>query len=737
MLVSLPSREIVLLGVGHTNAHVLRMWKMRPPPDARLTCISNFSRATYSGMLPGVLAGQYSPDEMTIDLVRLCASAGARLIEGEVAGVDLESQTIEITGRPSIPFDVLSIGIGSEPSQKGLETSDETLLPIKPMQTFIARLEARLKSVADQLGPDRPLRIAVVGAGVGGVEITFCLPARVRKLLGDTPVEFTLINSDDEIPAGAAASTQRKVKHELSNRNVRVIVKQRVVRASGGELELEGGETLPVDIAIWATGAKAPTLLERIDLPKDDRGFLMTKPTLQVLHDASIFAVGDTGTSEKNPTPKAGVFAVRQGPVLWENIQNTLKGAKLRAYVPQTRFLKLLNTGDGDAIGEYLGFSWKSRACLWLKDRIDVQFMQNYQNYDPMPMQAPIPRKDAPMPCAGCGGKVGGGVLKRALERIDQRESERVLVGLRNPDDDALFQAAENRLVSVTTDFFALPVVDPWLAGRIAALNAASDAFASGARPVMALAMATLPAGSQRRQQQMLYELLAGGIHEFEPMGVVIAGGHTTEGPQPMIGFTVLADQRNERFGKGELQDGDRLILTKPLGVGVLLASHMRADCRWNWFEAAQKSMLLSNEAAAALARRGGVAAATDVTGFGLAGHLLEMLRASRASASLSLRSIPLLPGAAEQFKSGLESTLAPANRAAERSIRAPNDVSTQPQYAALFDPQTSGGLLLAVSPDRAAELIAALCESGYAEAADIGTVHKAADQRSVIEVSI
>src|SRR5262245_10072292 len=181
---NLPEHDVVLLGVGHTNAHVLRMWRMEPIRGARLTCVSDAPVATYSGMLPGVLAGQYEPEAMEIDLVRLCAAAGARLILGDVSGLDRGRRELLFADRPPLPFDVLSIGIGSVPTRDGLQSADETLLPIKPMQTFLPRLKERVRaSIASVKG--RPLQVVVVGGGVGGVEIALCLPRRLEQLMGN------------------------------------------------------------------------------------------------------------------------------------------------------------------------------------------------------------------------------------------------------------------------------------------------------------------------------------------------------------------------------------------------------------------------------------------------------------------------------------------------------------------------------------------------------------------------
>ncbi len=167
----------------------------------------------------------------------------------------------------------------------------------------------------------------------------------------------------------ALDKTAARVRTELESRGVKVLTGERVTRACCGMIELASGGRLDVDLALWATGATSPPLLSRLKLPQDDDGFLLTEPTLQTNAGAPIFAVGDTGTIESDRTPKAGVYAVRQGPILWENIRRTLDGRRLVAYQPQRKFLKLLNTGDGRAIGEYLGLTLHNRTMWKLKDR--------------------------------------------------------------------------------------------------------------------------------------------------------------------------------------------------------------------------------------------------------------------------------------------------------------------------------------------------------------------------------
>ena len=712
---TLPKEDIVLLGVGHTNAHVLRMWRMQPIRDARLTCVSNFGIATYSGMLPGVLAGDYPAERMEIDLVRLCAANGARFIQGSVNGLDVDNCRLLFENRPPLSFDVLSIGIGSVPTFNGVEQVDDTVVAVKPMQTFLQRLESRLLKAKEQ-HPERPLRVTVVGGGAAGAEIAFCLPPRVKKLFGTDDLELSIIHAASELVAGTLPGTSKRVQDEFQKRGVNLLLEKRVRRVCCGNVELTDGTTLEADIVLWATGATAPPVLSKLNLPVDDRGFLLTGRNLQSTSGAPIFVVGDTGTIGEEDLPKAGVFAVREGPILWENIARKLSGEPLIDYHPQRKFLKLLNTGDGRAIGEYpfsnsVGISLHNRPMWKLKAFIDGSFMDKYQDYRPMKMAgADLTDEEtgAAMRCAGCGGKVAGSVLSRVLSRLEVPSNEHVIIGLDQPDDAAIVQPPGGRAISLTLDFFAAPLDDPYLVGRIAVLNSASDVFALGAKPFAALAMITIPVGKPKPQEELMYQLLAGSLEELNRMGATLVGGHTIEGPQLSIGFTIVADQgEGPPRTKGQLRKGDQLVLTKPLGSGVLLAAHMRAQCRAAWMETLLKTMLASNQAPAELVDEFDIAGLTDVTGFGLAGHLLEMLNASGKDARLNLDSIPILPGAGDLIASGVESTLAPANRNAEMSISLKGNLQNEPAYHVLFDPQTCGGLLLGVAPDRLESFLA------------------------------
>lgn len=718
----LASRDIVLIGAGHTNMHIVRMWKMDPIPDTRLTLINPFSRATYSGMLPGTLAGLYEPDEMAIDLFRFAAPGGIRVIIDEVTGVDPDRQRVSCAGRPDIRFDVASVGAGSVPHDADRWSTSAAFLPIKPMPTFRHRLYERIHQIqyaAPDKGHRSPLRIVVAGGGAAGVEVCLCLEARLRS---DFPkINVTLVDSGQTVLQGYLPGTIQRVTSHFDQRRIAIRSETRVENITDASLKLSNGQSLDADVIVWATGAAPPALITSIPLSKADDGFLAVRNTLQTTDAKPVFAVGDSATLIDSPVGKSGVYAVREGPILWENLQRFLNDQPLKSYDPQSGFLSLLADGEGGAFLDYKGIAAHGRWAWHLKDYIDRRFMRMYQQYDRMDDASTRPKRAAHlvpehrvMRCRGCGGKAGAGVLRAALERIANDHPDRQHNAMRHPEDTAMLDT-KSPAEMITIDFFQSFTDDPWLVGRIAALNSLSDVWATGGQPTQALAMVQLQEGSHRQQTELLYQVLSGSLYEFDRCGVELLGGHTTEATELTVGFTVTGTlEGRPALLKSAAESQDILILTKALGTGTLLAGIPQARTRGEWVDSLLHSMLKANDTAAQVARECGANAVTDVTGFGLAGHLIEMLDASTLNAELRLRDIPLLPGASSLLQEGLESTLAPANREIEVRIDCGrNQLKQCPEYAALFDPQTSGGLLLSVSPDHATRMLTELHEAG------------------------
>ena len=709
----LPSKHVVLLGMGHTNAHVLRMYGMHGLEDTALTCISNFNVATYSGMLPAVLAGQVPREKMQIDLVQLCASVGARLITEPVTGLDPESRNILFQHRPPMEFDLLSIGTGSTSMQGELVVNGGSVVAIKPMQTFLERLQHTL-TLLHEKQLSRPLRVVVAGSGAAGLEIAFCLPPFLDKNWGGDH-EISIVTRSSRLLAAANAHTRKIAIRQLHQRKIEIITNFDVQSIQDEYPETPEGKRIDADLVIWSTGAGASDFLGQLQLATDEKGFLVTHPTLQSITTPHVFAVGDAGTISTSPTPKAGVYAVRQGPILWENIQRSLVDAPLVHYRPQRSFLQLLNTGDGKAIGQWKRFAMSNQWLMAWKKSIDSRFMEMFE---PVRMED----DEDPMQCRGCGCKIGSGLLDSALSSA----------GTLDLDDAAVIaQTAEDRIIA-STDFFTSPFEDPYLTGRIAALHAASDIVASGASAQHALSNIVLPEGDSAAQGRTLRELLAGAKREFDAMGAAIAGGHTIEGPRLEIGFTVIGKAIGKNLlEKKNLQTGDGLYLTKPIGIGVLLAARMRGRCAAHDHQHLINAMLDRQHEYAHHAIEAGISAGTDITGFGLAGHLLEMLEASQKSAVLTLNDIPTLPGSTEAVLRGIQSSLSPSNRMSAAKISTTADIRKEPQFDLLFDPQTCGGLLLGVSNDQLPTLQSLV---GDRLLVRIGTVFDASDvEKSLI----
>jgi selenide,water dikinase len=330
------------------------------------------------------------------------------------------------------------------------------------------------------------------------------------------------------------------------------------------------------------------------------------------------------------------------------------------------------------------------------------------------------------MRCGGCGAKVGANILSRALGSLQPVERPDVLIGLHSPDDAAVVRVPPGMAVVQTVDFFRAFIDDPYLFGKVAANHALGDIFAMGGEPQTATAVVTVPPGLESKVEDLLTQMMGGAIEVLNAAGCALVGGHTGEGAELALGFAIngLIDEKMDSvMRKGGMQPGDVLLLTKPMGTGTLFAAHARHAAKGRWIAAALQSMVQSNQQGAAILRTHGATACTDLTGFGLLGHLVEMTRPSGVDAELNMSTLPLLDGAVECVKAGIVSSLQPANVRLRRALRNADEFVGDPRYPLLFDPQTAGGLLASVPAAQAAACVQALKAAGYAHTAIIGRI--------------
>ena len=740
-------KDLVLLGGGHSHIAVLKSFGMRPIPGVRLTLISRDIETAYSGMLPGLIAGHYSFDQAHIDLVPLARFAGARFFHDEVPGIDPVARTVSLMNRPPVSYDILSVNTGSTPSIHEIDGAGDHAIPVKPINRFLGHWE----TLRERLGEyGAGARIGVVGGGTGGVEL--CLAVHHALKTQPNPPEglsLELLTADSEILQEHPRSVARRFRRTLAERDIEVHVDTRVTRVTPNTLVDAAGREFRFHEILWVTQAGAPPWLAGSGIEVDDQGFMLVNDHLQSQSHPNVFGAGDVVAMANNPRPKAGVFAVRQGQPLTENLRRFLLKKPLTRYRPQRRFLKLVSTGDRYAVASRGPWSAEG-AWVWRwKDWIDTRFMEKYQVLPemeptdknpeiPAPLQDPAidDAADDDTRCGGCGAKVSADVLAAALADIDTVRRDDVVVGLEAPDDAAMIAVPPNRLSVLSVDGFRPMIDDPWLFGRITANHCLGDVYAMGADPQAAMTMATLPVWPEEKLVDELRQMLLGALHVFDQEGVALVGGHTGEGAELTLGFTVTGLIEPDRaLRKSALRAGDLLVLTKPLGTGTLLAADMRGRVRGQWLKAAIKSMLLSCRTAGEVFRRHGAHACTDITGFGLAGHLLEMLGETPLGALIELDALPALPGALETVEAGILSTLQPKNERFAAQVDASAEDRDRGEYGLLFDPQTAGGLLAGVPRDTVQACVTELKARGYPETVVIGEIEDVEDWRRRIRL--
>jgi|EP00945_MAST-04E_sp_MAST-4E-sp1_P001626 selenide,water dikinase len=776
-------KDLVLIGGGHAHVNVLKMFGMEPEPGVKLTLISRDIMTPYSGMLPGHVAGHYTYDECHIDLPPLAKFANCRFIHAEADGIDTVNKTVRLkakpgcTPRPPISYDVLSVDIGINPAgmgsgaqSKGQKTAKcgkaaGAITPVKPINSFSERWNDIRRRIQVGHRESTPSEIVVVGGGAGGIELALAMQYQLNKDCEQhgnvLPPRFTILTRGDDILSSHNPRVRRTFRKILNDRKVKVFpnsaVEKTVVRKNGVTKKKENllvcssGDSFSYDECIWCTTAAAQKWLETdtsLELDKD--GFIALQDTLESTNTPDVFAAGDVASVLNHPRPKAGVFAVRQGMPLAANLRHRLRGEPVVPFYPQKEFLGLISTGDKYAVASRGCWSFGGSYLWYIKDWIDRAFMAKFQDLPDMAAKAAREEARKPKPavalaagpeainllshvamrCGGCGSKIGASVLSRVMKRLKGEIHTRpeVIIGLDAPDDAAVVQGLGKKMAAIhTVDFFRSFIDDPYTFGRIAANHALSDCHAMCAEPRTALAIATVPFAVEDKVEETLYQMMSGACEALKESGCALVGGHSAEGPELSLGFAVNGAADKEQILRKEgLAVGDKIILTKPIGTGVVFAAEMRGKVSGLAVDAALNMMCMSNRKGALCLRDFGCKSCTDVTGFGLLGHLVEMMNASGGvSVNIDLKRVPILPGAVDCVKRGIFSSLQPQNVRLRRAVDTVSQkaASQYSEYPLLFDPQTAGGLLASVPGKKAAACIKALKELGYVDASVIGDV--------------
>ncbi len=665
----LKDKHLVLVGGGHAHVEVLRRWPSLP--NVRVTLISPDVNAYYSGMLPGLLSGKYT--NIGIDLDHLCKKANAVFYQTSVTACDPKKRKLSLKGLPDLSYDVVSFDIGS--TSKKITEPSTRIIATRPLSQILKNIEIWDKEIHSSQNLSEE-KIICVGAGATGFEIALALRNRYKNQYIEKKLKLILWERTSTLyPLQRRALEKRGIEvHNITLENVSV-------REDGLELQTNQG-VVSATRMVWAGGAASHVLFQNSLLDREGKGWIRVKDSLQASDFPNIFAVGDCAELENYPTThKAGVYPVRQAPILFYNLLETIKesGLRMKNYRPQKSYLRLLNLGDEKAIVEYKFFKSMGSMYWNLKDWIDRRFMEKY-TFEPLdPMKDPN--------CGGCGCKVSASVLDKSLDILKLSNSKGVRLGVEEGDDIAVVTMGAET-IGLTVDQFKNFGANPYHFGRIAAVNACSDLYAKGVKPQYALANIMLQKQKEEMAVNEMRFILAGAQSVMEPEGIELVGGHTIEGEESQVGFFLLGKQEeSQAWGNGTLQPGDKIILTKPLGTGIILAAAMRFAVSGIDFAQLIEQMGQSQVFAMEILKKYKIGGSTDVSGFGFLRHLKNMLIASRMGASLDMSQIPVLEIASDLRNRGYYSRM-------ERK----NFPALPGAPSILHDPQTSGGILLGIA---------------------------------------
>lgn len=738
--------KILLLGGGHSHALVLKKMGMKPRASTQVTLVSPHSMTPYSGMVPGLISGQYSYEDCHMNLRHLCTFVGAKFIQDTGIGIDPLGKQVTLKQSPPISYDILSIDIGSSPNLS-ISGDRDVVTGVKPIHLFLQRLDAFSEFVTKF---QDHAKIAVVGGGAGGIEVAFSLREKFKQ--SSKQPEIHLFHNSSDILENSPLKSREIVRTTLIDKSIVLHCNEKVsrvqkLRDSMHKIQMtcESGTTIEVNFLVFTTSASPPKWILDCPLSKNEKGFLAVNTHLQSISNEDIFAAGDIASIEGMNLEKSGVYAVRQAPILYENIIRRSQAKTLLKYKPQKSFLSLLSVGDGRAIAKRDRFIFSPAGWIWYwKDKIDRSFMETFKNLPPKKSMGSSPEKqEDTLKCMGCGSKIGSNVLQRSLDRVknskyldsDEQEpiidriskivknqmrihsSSRVIIGNDKRDDSAVISIPPGKHVVQSIDFFKPIINDSFIAAKITANHCLNDLYALGATPDSAMALVTLPEMLESESEDELVRVLTGITSVLQKEECKLIGGHTNEGKEFTIGLSCmgLVDAGSE-LNKEFCREGDKLILTKPLGTGLIFAMDMRNLSKASWVETAIESMLKSNFSAMEVMKEFRVRAITDISGYGLAGHLLTILRASQKSANINLDSLPFLDGIEEILHSYSEvkSSLFASNWKSYESFVKRDESTSSQLLSMLYDPQTSGGLLGVIPEDTASRCLEELKRKGY-----------------------
>ena len=723
-------KNLVLVGCGHSHLYALKHLAMAPMKNVVITLISDVLYTPYSGMIPAYIAKHTNFENSHIDIVPLAKFANTNLINENINKIDFKNKKILFHHRPPLQYDVVSINIGSQAATYNIDNADKHAIKIKPIHTFLKYWDEHINEIPKWQGL---YYITIVGGGTSSIEVILAMQYRIRKALEKKrrafeSVKYQIITSHDTILTKHNSKVQQYFINFLQEKDIKLITQTRIREVQEKEIISEQGVVFPSNFTLLATGASPQSWVKNCSIATDKQGCILVKNTLQSLSYPEVFATGDIATIENYKREKSGVYAVKQGRYIYENICKFFENKPLKNYTPQENFLSLISTGNKNAVLSKNNRFYSGSNMWKLKMKIDENFVKRYNTLPTMKEdfesndKTYIPDDYNKMRCGGCGNKAAGTVLYKVLNNLKTFKNPAVVKTHAFFEDAAVLKMDAKQYLVQSVDFFKNFLDDPFTFGKITANHCLNDILAMGAEPISALVTLTIPLSDPDTMENLTTQILTGAQQFLSEHNTSITGGHTNEGKDLVLGFCINGKIAPQSLLHSSLQPEQTLILTKYLGCGILWAAYNRRKLKGKHYELTLQNMLLSNSEALKILQKYNVTACTDISGFGFIGHLCEMLKNTTTKVDIITNEIPCLENIEEYTTAGIYSSIYEANRIYAHQIHPSLEIDNIPPI--LFDPQTAGPLLASVDNVHAKDCLDELKEL-YPQASVVGYTHQ------------
>ena len=656
--------DLILIGGGHSHLSVLKAFILNPIKGLRITLISDVYQTPYSGMLPGFIENRFTLDEILIDLYKFSSIGNFRFIKSTVKGIQGKKQLIELENRPPIHYDFLSINIGIVNDKTKIIGAEKYALTLKPISKInYSELTNKLENKT----------IGIIGAGPAGVEVALALKKRFVNS------KIYLFCSEKGILNNFPLSAKIKVLKILKFSDINVVEKSRVKQITKNSIYTVSKTKVYIDKAILATNGISPSWLKKTDLKLSKNGFIQTNKKLQTNFN-NVFASGDIINFSDKKLNKSGVYAVKSSLILEKNIRNFIQNKKLIDYKPQKSYLSLIGLSNEKALAHKFNFFLISKIALKLKNLIDLKFIKKFQIYNQ------ISYNQFDMDCRGCAAKVNLSALKEALPN-----------DIINPSKDAHDIDRGSYFVQ-SVDMINSLINDPYLLGKIAANHALSDIYAALSNPVSASIILQLPKCSQKLHSEDIKQVYLGAKFVLNKNNCKLLGGHTMlgEDDNPVVGFSVIGKKFNKE--KKMINDQDKIFLTGKIGVGLIFAGIQSNILNSSYLDEVMPNLIKGNEKIGKLFAKIKPLDATDITGYGLCNHLLNLKNRNKTINGITIfkDKISIFNGVQECINNNIKSSLYEQNFNYAKNLV--EFKKTEIINQVFFDPQTVGGIAFIVS---------------------------------------